>query len=225
MDLVYICGPRVGGELRHSLRSVANLPHDRVWIAGHKPDWCVNVRHLPTRQRSTKHVNSMRNLMTALDCPDVSDPFVLMNDDFFVMQPIQSVSALHAGPMADIIDWYRERHRSQYLWAMVATRDLLVSLGHTDPLGYDLHVPMVLDKAALHGVLEVGASVPRVHYRSLYGNLQHVGGERSDDPKVYSRDDAGPIGPFLSTNDTTWLGLAGDRVRAAFPVPSPYELI
>src|SRR5690606_40329879 len=94
MDVVYLVRPgNRNEELRWSLRTLVNLPHDRVWIVGHLPNWIDRhkVQYLRTEQYELKHTNTLNNLATACDHSDISDRFVLMNDDFFVLQPVDQL--------------------------------------------------------------------------------------------------------------------------------------
>jgi hypothetical protein len=73
--------------------------------------------------------------------------------------------------------------------------------------------------------LELGRAVYGVHNRTLYGNLERIGGRKSADCKVYSERDKGyEAWPFISTNDAGFHRLAAGRyIRAAFPDRSVYE--
>jgi hypothetical protein len=58
--------------------------------------------------------------------------------------------------------------------------DKLQDLGIPEPLDYEMHIPMKLDKQGLSEALEF------LQFRSAYGNLNYVGGEQTTDVKVYS---------------------------------------
>lgn len=231
MDVVYQVRPGdANDELRYSLRSLSNLPHDTVWIAGHKPPWVSNVRHLPTAQTATKHHNAFGNLLAALTCDDISPEFVLMNDDFFITSPLPGVPTLHRGPVADVVAEYRRLfpRGSRYTEAMHATMEWLQAQGIDEPLSYELHMPMVIDRA---GMLEViaraeddGVDVQRFHYRTAWGNLAGVGGERVEDCKVYGYEAPHLPTPFASSLDKTFArGRIGRLMRRQFRESSPYE--
>jgi hypothetical protein len=210
MDLVYLCRRGENEELRYSLRSAAaNLPHDRVWVFGGAPGWLTGATIVPTDQHAGKFVNAETSLRLACEHPDVSDPFVLMNDDFFVMQPVPQISALNFGPARSVLERYHGTgiKSGAYIERMEATVALLVARGFTDPLSYELHVPMVFSKAALLAVLDefcLAAERTGIQYRSLYGNLEAVGGETIRDVKVYSRTQTVPQGPWLSSVDSAF---------------------
>ena len=52
MDIVYVVGENERNEsLKYSLRSLKNIPHDDVYIIGHKPAWVKNVKYVNRIQR------------------------------------------------------------------------------------------------------------------------------------------------------------------------------
>lgn len=232
MDVVYICEANERNEeLRHSLRTLANLPHARVWMVGYKPRWARNVQYLPTKQISSKHVNTWRNWQAVATCADISDRFILFNDDFFVTRPIAAIPDLHRGPLAEAIDLYRRKRLAQMLGRATTTQGLLRRAGRDGELySYELHTPMVIDRAVLAeaiGWVTQAHRGPVAHLskRTLYGNWARAGGVRAHDVKVQQANVGLPDTdlPFLSTSPSSWPGLAGGWVRRAFPVPSMYE--
>jgi hypothetical protein len=212
-------------ELRYALRSFAqNLPHRRIVIAGYKPSWLRNVLHIPVRQRPSKYASSTANLLAACRHAEVSDDFLLCNDDFYVLAPIEQMPVYHRGPVSAIEAYYRTRANGAYLQGMRATRDLLVKLGHDNPISYELHVPMPMNKHRFLEIYRLGKHIPVLHKRTLYGNVAGLGGTRLRDPKVVSRTERfGKNAVFLSTMDSSWLGPVGAHIRAAFPRPCRYE--
>lgn len=219
-------------ELRHSLRSLVHLPHDRAWIVGHRPAWVAdNVGYVGIAGVDSKHENTWAAWWTmAFGMPEVSDEFILMNDDFFIMSPMGRPPTQHAGPLdawlpalGNIRTRDRMEHTRAALHAMRPDRAALLS--------YELHVPMVLDRAALREVMVSGEAYRNSHLapplckRTLYGNYVGVGGELAPDPKVRDTEDMAPRGtPVVSTSDRTWLyGEAGVRLRKTFSEPGAYE--
>jgi hypothetical protein len=215
-DIVYLCGPRVGEELRYSLRSLVNLPHRRVWLAGYIPKWVRDVGAIPTKQKpGAKWVNQQANLLAAVTHPEVSERFVLFNDDFFVMRPIDEVPVMHRGPFAGLLDKYRQR-RSEYARRITATCDLLGE----EALCYDvIHTPLPMVK--LQAKITVESMPDGLLFRSVYGNDWQVGGIEHADVKAHQKM---PDGPFVSTSDQAFnTKQVGKHIRAAFPDPSPHE--
>jgi hypothetical protein len=225
-DIVYPVRPgNTNQELRYSLRSLANLPHGRVWIAGHRPPWVRGVGHIPVPAQPTKYQGSTANLRAAVQHPDVAEDFILMNDDFFVMTPVEEVPILHRGPVDRVEAYYASRGRGLYLQGLRDTKALLASLGYPAPLSYEVHVPMPMTKARVREALEVGGHLPVLHKRTLYGNLFGLGGKQVQDPKVLTRGPRFPRdGAFLSTMpDTFASGAVGSFIRGKLARPGLYE--
>lgn len=218
-------GP-VNEQLRYALRSwSANLPHRRVWLVGGRPSWAVGVEHISTRQDGTKYRNTTAAVEAACLHPEVSDPFVLCNDDFFVLRRQEVMPVFHRGPVAQVEAYYATRGNGKYLRGLRQTRDLLVELGHPDPVSYELHVPLPVHKRGMLAALEVGRHLAVLHKRTAYGNLAGIGGERMADVKVLHRAPRYDTSSgFLSTMpDSFTHGAVGAFLRQAFWRPSPYE--
>jgi hypothetical protein len=221
VDVVYVMArqARSGSstaELRYSLRTLTNLPHDRVFISGWTPDWTTNVVSVETRQGKTKWQNALDNLTAVLD--DVSDEFVLMNDDFFIMEPFERIPVLHRGPIGE------SNRSSGYQKARNSVKAFLVEQGVAEPLSYELHIPFVYNRHLLKEALDrAEGRLVAGYQRTLYGNLHRIGGEFMDDCKVTSNSQNLDT-PFLSTNESSFRsGNAGKLIREQFAEPSPYE--
>lgn len=229
--VVYVVGPGDRNEeLRYSLRSLAaHLPHEQVWIAGHRPDWVSDdVGHIPVAQTRSRFQNSTANMHAACEHPEVggeAGEFVYFNDDFFVMQPLDDgVPLQHRGPLREVIASTRS---SLYRRGAQSTLHLMRRLGMEDDgelLSYELHAPLIVHKKSMLQALDAGRSLPVLHKRTLYGNLIRLGGDQVPDVKVQTLDDPGSDGPFVSTTDGAFAhGAVGQRIRDAFPDPCRYE--
>ncbi|MFF5668793.1 hypothetical protein ACFY8S_01430 [Streptomyces hygroscopicus] len=228
LDIVVPVRERAANEqLRYALRSwAAHLPHRRVWIVGYRPRWAAGVEHIRTRQTGTKYQNTTTAVRAACEHPEVTGTFLLCNDDFFVMQPVDTMPVLHRGPVRKVEEYYESRANGAYLRGLRETRDLLVELGHADPLSYELHVPMPVEKAGMLAALDQARHLDVVHKRTLYGTLAGLGGEQIRDVKILHRAPRGygPNSRFLSTMpDSFAAGHVGQHIRGAFPTPCRYE--
>ena len=219
-DIVYVVRySRQSEELRYSLRSLANLPHGRVWIAGHMPEWATGVEHIRTNRKPGSHVDAKTNLRAACEHPGVSETFIYMNDDFFVMQPHEQLPVMHRGPIAKVVGM-----ATAYQRAIQKGMAILQAKGIAEPLMYDLHAPMTVTKSGMLEALDIARSDFSLHERTLFGNLQGVGGVKAHNHKVYRQDRGWSSWPFLSTNDNTFRReQVGEFIRARFPDQSPYE--
>jgi hypothetical protein len=235
MDVVYICRNGDNEELRYSIRSVvANFPYDKIWVVGGKPDWyCGN--HIPVPQDQDKYSNARANMkaIAASDSP-ISNNFILMNDDFFILSPIKSVPYYYGGTLYSKIESLKKKYRrSSYITMLSKSYRFLRRKGIKDPLDYTLHIPFKMNKNKLRSIIDTGIS-----WRLAYGNLYSVGGTRVDiidgvnrDVKVYMQNNklsdipANSIAStFLSSEDKSFQYLR-DRLNEMFPEPSEFELI
>src|SRR5690606_8768124 len=134
--LIYPVRPGDKNEtLRCSLRSVAaHLPDATVVLAGHRPRWVTGVEHIPVSQRRPGRENVARILRAVCTHPDTPPEWVLMNDDFFAMQPQPPVPLVHRETLAELSVTWRG---AWYAKALANTRDILRARGHEDPLSYD----------------------------------------------------------------------------------------
>lgn len=234
MDAVYLFGAGGEEELRYSLRSISNLRQvDRVVVAGEHPAWLAGqvLRVTPDRHPNSRHANTWANLLAACLDDRLSDEFVLMNDDFFALQPVGAIPIWHAGPLsASRLRTAREdSRRDDFLHVMTL-------MGIPGRLSYERHIPMVMHRRLMASLMRSailtahswsGPHVdPPVWKRTLYGNVAHPGvGELHDDVKIRGFDDVpAPADLFVSTSDFTWRrGAVGRWLRARFAEPCRYE--
>lgn len=228
MNLVYICRDGDNEELRYSLRSVChNVENPNVWVVGGKPSWYTG-KHLPVRQATTKYQNVINNLDTLVRSPEIPNDFVIMNDDFYIIKPIDKIETYHGGYLQDKIDIFTENMgNSYYIKLLKNTKDRLESLGIKDPLDYSIHVPMEFNKEKLSTVIK-----PRMSYRTLYGNIYGIGGTEISDVKIHrekTRDWADTPDldklelPYLSTNDSSFDEVYRSVLKDMFVDPSRFE--
>ena len=184
LDFVYIIKQgEKGDELRYSLRSIAKwYPNHKVWIVGYKPNWVINVNYLPVEQKGNKWSNSVNNIIQACNCPEISEDFILMNDDFFCINPkipLEDIIDANHGSVGRMANKYSRLKRSSNSWAggFIHLYKLLTDLNIEKPwYNYELHLPIRINK---NKFLEV-ISLPEVqkfmktsrvlHKRSLYKN-------------------------------------------------------
>ncbi|MEQ9135754.1 MAG: hypothetical protein RLO51_11135 [Thalassobaculum sp.] len=223
LDVVYIVGPQVIAndiELRHSLRSLANLPHRNVWIVGRKPEWVQNVRHISTSQKAHKYVNARNNIVAACEEPEISDQFILMNDDFFVLSPQDEVRLFDRGRLIDVIE--QRGNRGNYYRRMLRTLNKL-QLAVPNAKCFELHIPTIFDKRLLLGLIENGAITSELLLRTMYFNIYPQESRTRLDVKVSSINAPVP-NDYLSTSDsyakTSWFRAF---IRMRFPRPCYYE--
>ena len=227
-DIVYRVRPGDNNdELRYSLRSVAaNLPHRRVWMIGHKPTWTSDlVRHIPGDRFPGKWSAIYDNVIRACEHPDISEDFLLVDDDVYVLQQIDAMPMWHLGSLQERLDGVTKNRGPDGDWqaTLRATLDYLRTKGVDEPLSYEVHAPILINKATALPLLREAWS-PDIHVqaRSIYGNLANVGGTRHPDTKVVQ-------GRKLKTEDvlsTTDASLRNLRhiLESRFAKPCRYEV-
>jgi hypothetical protein len=223
MDYVYICRKGENEELRYSIRSVVNnLPEGKIWVVGYKPSW-YSGNFISVKDRDNKFNNIKNCLHVIASSPEISKNFVSMHDDFFVIEPTKQIPVLHGGSLLDRVAEYRAlAPGSRYTRLLESTYNRLLHLGIKDPIDYDIHVPMIFNKEKVLKIL----NIPFLE-RSIYGNLNGIGGERSTDVKAYSfgkmsdrsYDPFTGQSPFLSTEDTSF-DRYKNMLNDMFPKPS-----
>jgi hypothetical protein len=225
VDIVYLVRPgEVNEPLRFSLRSLANVDHDRVWLVGHKPRWVSGVEHLPTVQDSERFENTLAGVMAACTHPDISEDFQLWNDDFYALKPT-TIPLWHNGPIAE--NERRNRNRASWLEGKQQTLHLLRGWGFDPVYDYSVHVPMVFNRQLMADALARAAEttpIRALHRRTLYGNLHQVGGQLHGDVKILNKNDVPtPDQAWVSSGDRSFNGNLGRALRDLFGDPSPYE--
>lgn len=229
MDFVYICKDGDNEELRYSIRSVmASFPDAKVWLVGGKPSW-YRGNFIFIQQRSAKYINAINNLKAVCSSPDISEEFVLMNDDFYIIEKLESIDNFHGGLLLDKINLYKTiTQNSGYISKLEKTLNKLSDLGISSAFDYELHVPMIMEKDKLKTVLRHGSEFL---WRSMYGNLFSVGGTKMVDVKVYidgpltakSYDINNKTHKYLSSTDTSFQMLYTTILKQLFKTKSIYE--
>jgi hypothetical protein len=228
MDVVYICRPGDNEELRYSIRSVVeNLPHSNIWVVGSKPDW-YSGRFINVPYFNDSSINNAKiNLYMISDASEISEEYILMNDDFFIMEKIEKFDNYYQGTLLDKVRYYQELSPGSIYTDLleITYKYLTETIGIEEPLNYEQHVPMKVTKTNMLDILP-----RRKLRRSLYGNIYNVGGECMDsDVKVYvtepekSFDFRNTPSKFLSCEDQSFPILLDEVLRERFPNKSIYE--
>lgn len=222
-DLVYILKPSENNlDLKMSLRSICKFCNFRkVWLVGYKPQWVKNVRYIPTTQNQDKWKNSIINYMAACKCNDISENFILMNDDFFALRPIRNwkenlnvcLGTLEEEVQRNIDNPKRSRWKYGFDYAV----DLLPKLNCKYQFNFETHLPIIINKQNFINMM----NLPKIqkfsetrkvlHKRSVYKNLyldKDIKRPRKiDDVKI-------TLGQDLSDNwlNEDWLSVFDDVV-------------
>lgn len=220
-DYVYYCRDGKNEELRYSIRSLyKNLPDVNVWVVGGKPDWYIgNYINIDIDQ--PKFENVRKQFKAIATCPDINENFVLMNDDFFILKPLDEIPVMHGGLLSDKVkSHFQKAGVGIYTDQLKSTYNSILNLGIREPLNYEIHVPMPMTKTGLLEALDNDGLV-----RSVYGNLNNVGGEYINDEDVIKRGwrARGFQGTFLSTLDNSFSQVRDVLVGQMLQERSPLE--
>lgn len=229
MDYVYICRDGDNEELRYSIRSVvANGNPGNIWVVGGKPDWyCGDF--IAVSQNENKYKNVHNNLIAICNSDQISNPFVIMNDDFYIIKKIQNLPSFYNGSLLKKFNEYEElMGLTNYIKKLLATYKKIKLIGIKNPLNYELHVPMIMEKEKLNEVLKYGH---KFLYRSMYGNMFNVDSIETKDVKIYSEgifaskeyDTNTNNSPFLSSADSSFYLILKSILELKFLHKTKYE--
>lgn len=230
LDVVYFVKeyPR-NEELRFSLRSLKNLKGiKRVWFFGGCPKGIApDIRVRVFQEGNTKWDKVHNMFRMACENKEITDNFILFNDDFFVMRPTDKIEPTYRCGLDEYIRTIESRNHNrpnEYSKLLRGCRDDLKRIGATQ-LCYELHTPFIFNKKKLSRLLD---KFPNRHCtRTLYGNIYHIEGRKANDVKIFS------IKPnfdyktsqFLSTEDSI-VNVNNDIwrwLKRNFPEKSHYE--
>ena len=226
-DIVYILRSGNNEELRYSLRSIEkNYPHERVVFYGGKPDGIEPDLFVPYTQPGGTKWERVRNTVEMICKNDnLTEDFILFNDDFFIMKPVETPTNYYDGTLDERIKTIEGavfgRHL-EYSDRLQHLAETLRNAGVTNPLNYAHHTPMIINRKKMLETLEKYPNEPM--FRALYGNLNQIGGENMPDVKYYQRRQPFPIGRYASTADESWSQeKIGQIIRGKFAQQSRFE--
>jgi len=231
-DVVYTL-LRPTEEFRHSLRSLKNLPHRNVWVVGTKPYW-AKVNFIESKPISSEKIaNTNHNWLKVARNSQISDPFIMMNDDFFINKPIESIEPEYLSSNLKFETYYKSLYpKSKYTQVIQNTSRRLYRLGITDAKSYELHTPMIIYKKDIIKALS-GYDYFRypINIRTVAGNLGNYGGKQVRDVKVYGtiKEKYRSLknyqdSKFISTDDPAFLDEAGNYIKFKFKEVSKYDI-
>lgn len=204
-------------EILYSIRSLSNLVNfnGKIHIISSTNPNISDTNWIPFKGKTNSpYKNVLEKIKLAANSKEVSEDFILSNDDFFVMRRT-TINHYHRGSLDNHI---RERQVDDaYTRALKQTNDILVRNRVRQPRSYELHIPMILNKSNINLIFDlVTLDNNPVLIRSLYGNYyQNQSAMKKDvkNPENYR----GSI--FLSTSDKSFKSEnIGKYIRAALDI-------
>ena len=226
-------------ELRYSLRSLvdnySNL--ERVWVVGHCPKWAKGVSHIemPDSYRSNKDANLVAKVMRASLEPTLSEKFIMMSDDHFILQPTLD-SDFHPFYNKDMSNMPKDSFASNK-WAqrLRRTKEVLEKKG-LPCRDYEGHIPYVLEKSKVHVYLnfdyghDIGYCVFSLYFNSVdCGTPLHINegntraGFYGEPPEKKHFKNEFKVKRFLNFNDNSFCPMIKAAVEKKFPRATRFE--
>lgn len=180
IDAVYPYCPSTsywGEELKYSLRSLFKYFEDlrNVYLIGERrPEWSGDLNLIPERgwvggaQQRNRLISE--KLLKACFVDDVSDPFLYMCDDFYLMKRtgIKEVSRNYA--LADLTD-SQIPTRLKKGWTSFFWRTVQALKGKTDRIyNYETHVPKLVHKKFYVDIVTRYGTSHGFNWETLYFN-------------------------------------------------------
>jgi len=234
MDIVYINTktPFKNQELKYSLRSLEALVsgYDKVYLIGYKPEFISDrVKHVNYDDRfNNKATNIMMKVLTASEIPELSDDFMLLNDDYFFVNKVDAPTY----PYYWKCDLQKtiQIQKNEYQQHVIPTFKELLDRG-LPTKNFDTHKPIIYNKTLFQEVVsQYNWDRPYGFIlRSIYCNTLGIEGvERIDNKINHSHV---PENWVKMTKDLDCFSV-GDQstdqylisfLNKMFPEPSKYE--
>lgn len=232
MDIVYILGngsPWGNNELRYSLRSLALYARNvgDIIIVGECPDWVKDVHHSylpdPFSRKADNAWYKLKNI-----CRHHPEPFVLMNDDFYLLQgtDFETIPKYADGDISALVSKYDRK--APYPRCQQATAYVLASNGHPQR-NYALHVPIIIRPEIIKPMFKHFSIQPGISFRNLYGNLCTRPHVELPDLKINTPMELQEIDAMLkdkmyfSIGDSFLNDTGKNYLANLYPNPSPWE--
>lgn len=189
MDIVYINTKTIwkNNEIKYSLRSLDKLVTgvDNVYVIGYKPDFLSDlVIHVPYPDKfENKATNIMMKVLTATEVPELSDDFLLLNDDYFFMNPIDAPTYPHYWKcdLSHTIQIQRNEYQKHVIPTCKALLDKKLPTKN-----FDVHKPIIYNKKLFQEVInQYNWNIPWGYIlRSIYCNTLGIEGVQRPDDKI-----------------------------------------
>lgn len=176
-DAVYPFGGGDTWELSQSIRLLRKYARGLrdIYVIGE--DTGLDVIHIPYIEEDAKEINIWKKTAAACFVPDISDRFLFMNDDHFLIAEIDSfLNEMYGGRVDEI------QGAGQYELAVNRTVYELVNRG-LDIKNFDIHCPIFFEKDKFLQVFDEFGVDNELLMKSCYCNYHRIEGGEMDDLK------------------------------------------
>jgi hypothetical protein len=218
-------------ELRFALRSIEK--HLRgvgeIFTIGYCPEWVKNVTHIPFEEDPRNRFrdrNIMNKMLLACKNERVSDDFLMVHDDHFLLADYEAgkFPYYHCGPMIPNVGQYAETKKNTIL-ALSVNDDVTEVINN-----YDAHCPILFNKQRFLKITEIDWSKWYGYcLKTLYCVMNGIQGEFMFDLKIRMPLTCSSIMELL--HGRSWFSI-GDRcfsdgmkevLQTLYPIKSRYE--
>lgn len=233
MDIVYpIKKTILNEELKYSLRSLINIPHDKVFIVGDLPEFINDeeVYYIPSSKLESRYKTTTNHLKLAVLNDNISEDFIWMNDDFFILKSITEKDLLlNRGLLRDQVNFYHKNHNPLTKFDKLIENAIveLKHLGFVNPISFELHCPIIINKENFKSIEDkINNDALHCCKRSVYGNYFIKESRCIEDVKVLSthifkEDNQGQL-PFISVSESCFNKIK-PFLEKKFPNKCKYE--
>jgi len=236
VDVIYPVGTGStwdNNELKYSLRSLEKHGKDvrNVYIIGEKPEFISDeVTFIPFKdEHSYAVINVNEKILHVLNNWEVTDDFVYMNDDFFLLKDVN----LGQYPYYYKRNLKPEEEKSRYGKSLVFTYYYLI-FQQKKYKNFELHLPIVFNRdkyMAMEKEWDVCRKMPLgLQLRSIYCNMLEIEGVKTRDSKIRTFDSVEEVSKTIEFRDC--FSIADSSIECGmdhilnelFPDKSKYEI-
>lgn len=217
-------------ELRYCLRSIEKhlTGYGDIFIVGEKPGWLQNVVHIPCADHGDKTYDKERNIFTKImtACADerVTDDFLFLNDDHYLLQD------------------YRAGHFPYYYYGMLSEKRTVTDYkntiwntqkhhGEINPYYADIHCPILYNKvkfiewvAALDWWVHFGFAIKTVYCNGILPLMVEYPDLKINEPLTAAQITEQLTGrAWFSIGDKAFHGEIKKVLQDLYPKKSNYE--
>jgi hypothetical protein len=209
-------------EIRMSLRSIER--HLKgilcVYVIGEKPDWLQNVVHMQyDDESSVPDYNIMRKVTAACDLPEITDSFLFMNDDHFLLQDFEAETFpyYYMGTLEQAFKGRNDGYGKRANNSLKHLQENNLPTKH-----FDIHTPILYNKQEFKKNVSSLDWKEGYIIKSLYANSLKIEGVEMKDNKInhppQANDKIFSTFPHLKASVTRFL-------TETFPEQSRFERI
>lgn len=222
-------------ELRYCLRSIEKhlTGYGDIFIVGECPTWLQNVIHIPfdegiAPKTYEKERNIFNKIMAACADDRVSEWFLFMNDDHYLLDRYQ----------ARIFPYYHDSTLNCYKTVTEYKHTIRNTIDHFEGAlvgNFDVHCPIVYKKELLYWAFKLREPVPdwSKHFgyciKSTYCDINRIIGDKRHDLKINEPLTVGQIKHLIagrswfSIGDKAFNGEIRQVLQELYPKKSRYE--